>query len=270
LEPVKLVFDEIAARFMPASGKLHIADLPPKLQETLRNELFAAIKNTNLPCFWYAIHVAGLYTNHQTIINRLKQQGETLHKARSGAEPRVKQGSLREEPASMHVELFAGLYSHLVSFLLERERHRVDITIRTDQVDTPLVKRFTGIAEKLLNTGPSVTHVTGFDTVNKEAVTGSITTTVKSPPELDPLSLANSLSIETMADIDGLVLAADVLANSLNYLFKHRAHDQLFGALNCKDAVAGHALAAHFDAFINWGSGDVIGDGLYRHPNSCQ
>jgi hypothetical protein len=54
----------------------------------------------------------------------------------------------------------------------------------------------------------------------------------------------------TLPDSDGLVLAADVLANSLNYLFKHRDADALYGPLNCVDAVAGHPLAAHLDAFF--------------------
>jgi hypothetical protein len=34
------------------------------------------------------------------------------------------------------------------------------------------------------------------------------------------------------------------------------------------DAVAGHPLATHFDAFFNWGSGDCIGNGIYRRPKS--
>jgi len=270
LENVKPTFDKIAASYTPASGKLHIADLSSEQQEALRNELFSAIKNTNLPCFWYAIHVAGLYAYHQTIINTLKHQSEALRMARNGADPRIKRGSLREEPASMHVQLFSGLYSHLVAFLLERGRHGVDIQIRTDQVDTPIVKEFITVADELLNTDPNVTQATGFDTVEKKIVTGSIMTTVSWPPELKILSLVNSLSIETMPDSDGLVLAADVLANSLNYLFKHRAHEELYGSLNCKDAIAGHALSSHLDAFINWGSGDSIGDHLYRHPKGAQ
>lgn len=268
LATVKPTFDQIAARYRPASGKLHIADLSPEQQEAMRNELFAAIKNTKLPCFWYAIHVAGLHADHQIFSNFLKQQGEALRAARSCEEPRIKRGSPREEPASMHVELFSGLYSHLVAFLLERGRQGVDIEIMTDQVDTPLVKRFTEVAGDLLDSDPSVVKTTGYDTIEKKVATGSITTTVKRPPELDFSPLVNSLSIVTMPDSDGLVLAADVLANSLNYLFKHRDADALYGPLNCMDAVAGHPIAAHLDAFFNWGSGDCIGDGIYRHPKA--
>lgn len=268
LATVKLAFDQIAVRYTPVSGKLHIADLAPAQQEALRNELFEVIKNTNLPCFWYAVHVAGLHSRHRIFTDILKQQGAALRAARGGAEPRIKRGSPREEAASMHVELFSGLYSHLVAFLLERGRQGVDIEIRTDQVDTPLVKSFIEVAGDLLDNDPSVATATGYDTVEKKVVTGSVTTTVQWPPELNVSPLVNSLSIVTMPDSDGFVLAADVLANSLNYLFKHRDADALYGPLNCVDAIANHPLAAHLDAFVNWGSGDCIGDGIYRHPKS--
>lgn len=266
LVTVKPAFDNLAAHYRPASGKLHIADLTPEKQEAMRNELFALIKSTHLPCFWYSIHVAGLHAHHQQLVNLYKQQREALRAERGDTGPRIKGRSLREEPASMHVQLFEGLYAHLVAFLLERERQEVDIEIRTDQVDTPLVKRFTDVAKELLNNDPHVTETTGFDTIEKKVVTGSVTTAVKWPPELDFSPVVRSLSIDKMPDSDGLVLAADVLANSLNYLFKHRGHDALYGSLNCKDAVAQHPLAAQLDTFSNWGSGDVIGDGIYRHP----
>lgn len=268
LATVKPAFDQIAVRYTPASGKLHIADLAPAQQEALRNELFAAIKNTKLPCFWYAIHVAGLHSHHQTFTKTLKQSAEALRVARGGAEPRIKRGSPREEAASMHVELFSGLYSHLVAFLSERKRQSVAIEIRTDQVDTPLVQSFTEVAGDLLDNDPSVATATGFDIVEKRVVTGSVTTTVQWPPELDFSSVVRSLSIVTMPDSDGLVLAADVLANSLNYLFKHRDADALYGPLNSIDAVASHPLARHLDAFFNWGCGDFVGDGIYQHPKA--
>lgn len=259
-------FDQIAARYRPASGKLHIADLDPAKQEALRNELFSSIKNAKLPCFWYAIHVAGLYAHHQILTNIRK----AFLAARGGSESRIKRGSQHKKAASMHVELFAGLYSHLVAFLLEREQQGVDIEIRTDQVDTPLVKSFTEVAGDLLDKNPSVVTTTGYDIVEKKVVAGSITTTVTWPPELDFSPIVRSLSIVTLPCSDGLVLAADVLANSLNYLFKQRDTEARYGPLNCIDAIADHPLAAHLDVFFNWGRGDCIGDGIYRHPKaSC-
>lgn len=268
LATVKPEFDQIAARYTPASGKLHIADLTPEQQGTMRDELFAAIKGTQLPCLWYAIHVAGLHAHHLSQVAMSKQHSEVLRSARGGAEPRVKRGSPREDLASMHVELFSGLYSHLVAFLLERGQQGVDIEVRTDQVDTPLVKHFTQVADELLNDDPSVGKASGFDTVEKKVVTGSVTTTVKWPSELNLSPLVSSLSIVTVSDRDGLVLAADVLANSLNYLFKSRSDVDLYGPLNCKNAIADHPLASHLNAFVDWGSGDCVGDGIYRHPKT--
>ena len=180
-----------------------------------------------MPCFWYAIHVAGLHAHHLSQV----AHGEALRSARDGAEPRIRRGSLRTETASMHVELFAGLYSHLVAFLLERGRQGVDVEIRTDQIDTPIVKRFAEVADDLLNNDPTVATTSGFDTVERKVVTGSVTVSVKWPPELNLSPVVSSLSIVTVPDNDGLVLAADVLANSLNYLFKSRGGTNLYDPL---------------------------------------
>ncbi len=268
LATTKIEFDRIAANYAPGAGKLHIADLVPSQQEALRTDLFAAIKSSGLPYFWYAVHVAGLHAHHQSKTKLLESQKEALLSARGGHGPRIKGRSPREEADSMHVVLFAGFYSHLVAFILERERRHIEIEIRTDQVDTPIVRRFAEVAEELLRTDPLVAQVTGFDTVEQKVVSGSITASVRLPQELKISSVVTGLSIKTVPDSDGLVLAADVLANSLNYLFKGREADALYDPLNCRDAIAGHPLAEHLDAFNDWGSGDLIGDGIYRHPKS--
>lgn len=212
---VKPAFDQIAASYTPASGKLHITDLSAEQQEAMREELFAAIRSTNLPCFWYAIHVAGLHAHHLSQVALIKQHGEALCSARGGAKPRIKRGSPRTEPASMHVELFAGLYSHLVVFLLERRRQGIDVEVRTDQVDTPIMKRFTEVAEELLNDDPIVATASGFDTVEKKVVAGHLTVALKLPPKLNLSPVVNSLSIVTASDSDGLVLAAERLGEQL-------------------------------------------------------
>lgn len=60
---------------------------------------------------------------------------EEFRAARGGTPARVGMGSPRDTPASMHVELFSGLYSHDVVFLMERGVAKAEIEIRTDQVD---------------------------------------------------------------------------------------------------------------------------------------
>jgi hypothetical protein len=268
IDRVKPAFDSIAEKYAPPSGKLHIADLAVDAQQSLRNELYEAIRQCGLPCFWYAIHVEGFHKHHVDLQAMLQQHAATSKAARGDVEPRVKRGSPRVDVPSMHVALFSGLYSHLVAFLLERKQSKVDVVIRTDQVDNPIVKQFEQVADQLLNEDPEVIKATGFDTVAKKVVSGSITTSIHWPDEFKLSPVVQGLSISTVADSDGLVLAADVLANSLNYLFKNRDVGARYQPLNRPEAIAAHPLAEHLDAFAHWGSEDPVGDGIYRHPQA--
>lgn len=263
-------FQKIYDRYKPSNGKLHITDIPDDQKESLREEVYRAIQALGLPCFWYAIHVAGLhawYKSNQSILQGIK---ENLQAAKGGGEPRVKGGSPRPDPASMHVELFSGLYGHLIAFLEERGRKELEIEVRSDLIDSPIVKKFEDVAERLLSEDPSLTNQTGFDTITKKVLSGGIRIETKFPPEMDIEVVVRSLCINPVADGDGHVLAADVLANSLNYLFKSRKCDELYSALNAPEAVAVHPLAEHLDAFMDWGTGDLLGDELYRHPKATQ
>ena len=265
LATVKPAFDQIAKRYKPAEGKLHIADLPLEQKAGLRNEIFAAIQDANLPCFWYAVHVAGLHAGHRAEAKALQQAKDAFDKARAGEEPRFKGGSPRENAESLHVLLFNGLYSRFVAFLLDRGQREVDLQVRTDRVDKPLVQAFTHVAEVLLASDPSVTEIRLFDTVKKKPDSLLLMFNVDDPSGYDVSSVVKTLSIETVPDSDGLVLAADVLANSLNYLFMHRAADQLYGPLNCMEAVENHPLAPNLQLFNSWDV-DPVGDVHYAHP----
>ncbi|MBW8635577.1 hypothetical protein K1W69_00135 [Hoeflea sp. WL0058] len=259
-------FQAILDKYAPKSGKLHIADLPEGQQEGLRRDVYAAIRKLNLPCFWYAIHVEGLRTWHE-------MQRKIIEEARMSAslhrpEPRVKQGSVRDKPPSMHEELFAGLYSHIIAFLEERSRKKVSVEIRTDQIDSPIVKNFESVAKRLLSDDPYLTTVKGWDTITKKVVEGRVEVGVNIPPSLKLEVVVTELAINVVREGDGYVLAADVLANSLNYLFKNRSSSELYKPLNHPDAVIEHPIAENLAAFCDWGSGDPIGDKLYSHPKA--
>lgn len=165
---------------------------------------------------------------------------------------------------------FLGLYAHLIAFLEEREQKELYIEVRSDQIDSPIIKDFKAIAKQLLSEDAEVTKKTGLDTVTGQVVEGSIRVELKLPPGMQLEAVVRSLSINPVTEGDGLVLAADVLANSLNHLFKHRTDAERYGPLNTPKAVAGHPLAEHLDAFNDWGSGDPVGDGLYKHPKSSE
>lgn len=260
-------FQALCDRYRPPFGKLHVADLPAEQQAALRTDVFAAIREMNLPCFWYAIHVAGLYDWH-------KRQREAIETAKQFTEaqrtspPRVKRGSPREASPSLHVELFSGLYGHLIAFLLEREATATDIEIRTDQVDSLIVREFEQVARRLLSDDPVLKTVKGWDTVINKVVEGTIQVRLEIPDSLVVAPAVRSLSINTVAIEDGYILAADVLANSLNYIFKTRSQEELYRPLNGPDAIKKHPLADSLAAFRDWGTGDLVGDGLYHHPKS--
>lgn len=255
-------FQNLIAKYTPPTGKLHIADLPDDQKEALRRDVYAAILDSGLPCFWYAIHVAGFYQWH-------KKERQFLDEARKAtASSTVKRGSPRPDPASLHETLFTGLYAHLIAFLEERGKTDVCIEVRSDQIDAPIIKEFEKAAIRLLSAEAAVSQSTGFDTVTHSVVRGQISTNANYPPELAIKTTVREVVFNTIRDSDSLVLAADVLANSLNHLFKNRRPSELYSDLNRPEAVAHHPLARSLDAFQNWGTGDLVGDRLYRHPNA--
>lgn len=263
----RLQFQPIYERFKPATGKLHITELPPDQQEALRQQVYVAIRIQDLPCFWYAIHVEGLNNWYLT-------QKKVLEDARAAAlavgqnPPRVKRSSPRDDPASMHEELFAGLYSHVIAFLEERNRKEVSIEVRTDQIDSPIVKNFEEVAKRLLSSDPLLTAVTGWDTITQQVVKGATSIGVTLPTSMQIEAVVRRLAISTVPDGDGYVLAADVIANSLNHHFKQRDHSKLYAPLNHPEAIIGHPIAHQLAALYDWGIGDLIGDRLYHHPKS--
>lgn len=258
----------IAKRFTPEQGKLHIADLPEEQKGALRQALFDEIRSAHIPCFWYAIHVAGFNAYYTQQAERIRDHRAQVEAQRTSP-ARVKMGSVREDLPSLHVKLFGGLHSHVVAFLLEREARDVDLLIRTDHVDEPLANEFETEALSLLDTEPEVIKATGFDTVEKKVVNGQLTLSVQYPEDMHIPSVISNMSLTAIGETEGLILAADVLANSLNYHFKSRTEDELYAPLNTPEAVASHPLYEYLDAFYSWSS-DLVGDGLFAHPKaSC-
>lgn len=266
LAQVEADFRAIQNKYRPETGKLHITDLAPNDARALRDEIYDAVRRHKLPCFWYAVHVEGFHRHYVEI-------SAQLAKARTAAAAhphagRLKGGSPRENPDSLHVALFEGLYAHLVAFLEERECLDVEIEVRTDRVDNPIVEKFEEIAKKLLGDMVSEEIVKRFDTLTKTIVGKKIRIEARIPPTLAMKLCVKSLEIEAVDNDDGIVLAADVLANHLAYLFKNRDASEKYGPLNRPPAIGKHPLADYLETFRNWGGPDPIGDGLYAHPKA--
>jgi hypothetical protein len=262
LERVTVTLEAAIAPHRSVNGKLHITDLSPPSQAALRQGIFDVIRAEELPCFWYAIHVAGFHANHKTMQALLQNSAPDG----SGISSRVKIGSPRENAGSLHAELFRGLYGHIVAFIEERSPGKVEIEVRTDRVDKPIAKLFRQEAERLFDDSPRRVVATGFDTVDKEIVKAEATFETHWPEELRILTNVEALDLKTVSDADPIVIAADVLANSLCHHFRNRSDAERYGDLNRPSAVTGHPLAKSLDTFWNWGGPDLVGDRLFRHP----
>ena len=259
-------FQTIYNRYKPPTGKLHLAVLLPDQQEGLRQDVYAAIRKLNLPCFWYAIHVEGF--SHWHLIEKENLEDSKRAALEARPKPRFKPNNPGLKVPSMHQALFEGLYERLIAFLEERKQKMVSIEVRMDQVDSPIVKNFEAVANRLLDDDPHLRRVKGWDTKTRKTVNGSIQIDVIFPSTLSIETIVSSLMIRPIRDKDGYVLAADVLANSLHHLFKHRAQSELYKALNEPTAIEDHPISDQFAAFCDWGNGDLIGDRLYRHPKA--
>lgn len=249
-------FDTVAAKYATPEGKLHITDLSPSNQAALRNEMFELIRTHRIPCFYEAIHVAGFHHEHKNISSVVAQAGN-VH---TGP---VKLSKNALKPSSLHMALFLGLYSKIIAFCLERKQMRLHIEVRTDRVDSPIIKNFRDVANELLNFDSKIMRVTGYDTEAGKMIEGSLA--VKS--NLDPMPITvEHLEFKVVDDRYGIVVAADVLANSLYYLFKTRSPQEKFRALNNPEAFQRHPLKDCLDSFLNW-NGYNFTDTFYRHPN---
>jgi hypothetical protein len=257
LPKLKPEFDAAVKRFASSDGKLHITELKPDDQAALRQAIYGLILKHQLPCFYEAMHVAGFNAAHGDLVR-------LVERARANRRSPIKMSGNPPEPPSLHVTLFEGLYGKVLAYCEERGQTRVDIEVRTDRVDESIRKEFGRGAEKLTDYAPVTSHATGFDPASKQVVRGSVT--VKgSGADAELAVTVEKLKLESVGDDDGLVVAADVLANSLVHHFRTRPEDQKYRALNKPDAFAGHPLAVCLDSFRDW-SGYSLADEFYRHP----
>lgn len=250
-------FDAIAKKYETRPGKVHIADLTPEQQTQLRKEIYALIEALQLPCFFEAIHVAGFHANFQS----LKAMRE---RAKERRRSHVKVSENGSRPESLHEALFFGLYSKLLAFCMERDRKLLHIEVRTDQVDAPIFKNFQAAAKSLLEYGAKIREVSGFDPIANKVVRAKIETSPIPHESQLPITITQ-LDFKRITTLDGLVLAADVIANSLAYHYRTRKWKDRYKRLNWPEAIESHPLFKSLDAFQNWGTLD-LSDALYAHP----
>ena len=264
---VRPVFQDIYERYKTETRKLHITDLESGKQKTLREDIYASIRELKLPCFWYAIHVQGLHDWYLTERNTLEKPLQAIREA--SRQTRIKpSNNTSNKPHLMHEKLFEGLFGHLIAFLEEQGIKDVSIEIRTDKIDKSTVKTFRKSAVEFLSDDPYRREHTGWDTMTNQIVKGYIQIDIEAPSILNIGLAVNNLKINTIDGGDGYVIAADVLANSLHNLFKTRNQSERYKPLNDPAAIKMHPLADSLWPFQQRFNNDLVGDGLFRHPKS--
>jgi hypothetical protein len=220
--------------FHKEEQKLHIADLSPEEQGALRKKVYDVL--SRLPCLYEAIHVEGFHADYERTRELVEKAAELAKTDASSRHSEIKVSKRGVEARSLHVELFLGLYTKILAFCLEQGKTDLKIEIRTDRIDGPILEKFHKEAERFW--GDKVTvEVKGWNPSTASVVKGNFSLTLRGEPS--PFLIQECLIRPAVSD-DDLVLAADVLANSLNHLFCERGPEQRFRPLNCKETISSH------------------------------
>lgn len=169
-------------------------------------------------------------------------------------------------PERLHSALFQGLYGQAVAYCAEQQMLRLDLEVRTDRVDLTIIREFEGEMAELLSEQARIEKVTLWDPQKRESAVASVISRITGEPIL-PVTVKN-LDLRTVEDKDGIVVAADVLANSLNHHLgsRSRAQHEMYSPLMSIAAVSGHPLQDHFVALPR--TNFSLSDTLYAHPSA--
>jgi hypothetical protein len=242
------------------SEKCHISVLPQDKMEVLRQDIFDLLKSSRLPCVYEAIHVEGLKKEHERRLS-IKDIAEATRK--SG----IKMSKVVQPPL-LHEELFQGLFSKSVGFFVDHyDRMKDQLIILVDTVDFPILKKFEMVADEVTDFSPTVTRVTGWDPSKKEVVRGEIKGSTSFPKSLDTDEIEEvDYQIEIAAC--HMTMPADILANSINHIFKKRSPGEVGKPLHDRSSVQTHKL---FDLFYGLKNDEDdklawVTDIMYMHP----
>ncbi|MDO8291015.1 MAG: hypothetical protein Q7T44_17510 [Parvibaculum sp.] len=259
LDSVKQDFDCIRSKFFSA-GKVHITDLTASQQNEMRKEFFEYFLERKI--FW--VYEATYVQGYAESALRLNELTKGAHQARRSEVSM----SWREKHEMLHGTLFQGAFGKAVAFCMDMADVPFQIDVITDRTDDPILKLFHEKASELLSVGEDSTHeATGFDRASKEVVRGKISISVGDPDNL--LGDFSQVSFTIVCDDSALTLAADVLANSVNYHLNQLQEESPGIALNRTRSMSEHPL----QSLLYGGAEDDgidISDALYRHPMRVQ
>lgn len=204
-------FGKIYSKYQSESQeKLHITDLTPEQQESLRNDVFDCFRENNIEYSYEAIYVQGYYESYETIRKITKKCEERLHS-----------------------ELFQGLFGKSIAYFMSKyDDENIEIEVVTDTIDDGIKKEFEQRMKELIKPFPFQKTLTSFDKEKQEVKKYSLQMNC---------DFLNDEITKTKSDIkiidNELTLIADVLVNSLHYYIKQNVHSDLSLELNSPKAI---------------------------------
>lgn len=240
-------------------GKLHITDLEPSQQESIRNDIFDYFIKRNIICAYEVIYSGGFHDNYK----RLEEI--------KGKFPRSKQSNIsvntKPKKEMLHVQLLTGAFAKAVSFCLDNLGDKFHLEIITDRVDKKIVDMFRKEADRFIKRWPSERIVKGYDREKGQKVCSKITTNVDSGNYLLDLS---KVEYSVVVSNSPLTVAADILANSINYYFKSKNIDENGVLPNSPEAIPDHPLFSLFYGI--WENKDInyFSDAIFMHPKKYE
>lgn len=249
----------IAYKYFANAAKYHIADLPNEKKEELRREVFEVIEQSNLTCIYEAIHVEGFKAEHDRI-QEIKNDAKKSTRSGIRISSNVKKDSL-------HEVLFQGLFAKAIAHCIDTFSNVYKLIVLIDRLDGPVYKSIKGSANELTDFSPSETKVTGWDPRSQQVVKGSIKMMMNIPESYGMSDIENAVFELNMDEKNSpLMLGADILANSINYVFKSRVQEDIGKPLNNKSSVQAHQLFGQFYGLMDETDQAWTSDIIYMHP----
>jgi len=257
IKSIREKLNEIATSYF-TDEKWHLTDLPDPEKESLRANIYKIIEDENLVCVYEAIHVEGFYAEHRRI-DKIKDDSKADVKSDIKMSGNPKHDSL-------HVVLFQGLFGKAIEYCIDTFNKDYELIFLSDNIDNPVLKSFKESAEEVTDFSPTEEIVTGFDTKKHEVVKRTMKISSEIPESYGFSNLETAIyEIEIEPKNSGLTLVADILANSINHIFKSREKNDIGKPLNDKESIKSHPLINQFYGLMDEGEQACMSDTIYMH-----
>ncbi|HCE4735512.1 TPA: hypothetical protein NGU80_004705 [Vibrio parahaemolyticus] len=216
---IERMFGQFTSPFSKSTdGKFHVTDLDELDQKKLRDAIFFAIRKTKMQWFYKAIYSKGF---HQS-------------------EFKEGRGGQQDNKKLLHVELFENMLIMSLCMAHSVGKKNLKFLVKTDNIDSGTLKKFESAASFirdifLQNEREIFRYVNDNGKYQKEIAHTSITS--------DSIPKFDNISIEIECELSPLTVAADILANSVNYYLRKKQKDSLGISLNNREVIKAHPVS---------------------------